>query len=91
MNRWWLGAVLLLGACGTGRGDLRHGERCRDDRQCARGLCVAGVRGDEPVCTISCAADDECPRGWSCHGVTTQNVLVCAFGGSTPFDPGGQR
>lgn len=79
-------AGLVLAACG--RGEARHGEPCRDDRECARGLCVAGVRGDQPVCTISCASDAECPRAWSCHGVTTRNVLVCAYGSSTPFDPG---
>jgi len=91
MTRWCVAAALLLVGCNTSRGELRTGDRCRDDRQCARGLCVAGVRGDAPVCTVSCAGDGECPRGWSCHGVTTQSVLVCAYGGSTPFDPTGRQ
>lgn len=84
-------AVLGLAGCGVARGDQGFGEPCTDDRQCRRGLCVAGVHGDAPVCTISCASDDECPRRWSCHGVTQASILVCAFGGSTPFDPGGER
>lgn len=78
-------------ACAAPRGDTQFGERCGDDRECQRGLCVSGVQGDAPVCTISCARDTECPQGWSCHGVTQSNVLVCASGGSTPFDPHGQH
>jgi hypothetical protein len=86
-------AVLLAtaGCSGGSRGETRFGEPCADDRQCARGLCVSGVRGDAPVCTVSCASDAECPQGWSCHGVTQSNVLVCASGGSTPFDPSGRH
>lgn len=81
----------LAAGCSRGRGDKRHGERCRDDRECSRGLCVAGVHGDEAVCTVSCASDSECPQGWTCHGVTQANVLVCSHGGATPFDPSGQH
>lgn len=83
--------LALLAGCSSARGDVEFGERCADDRACRRGLCVSGVHGDAPVCTISCAGDDQCPQGWSCHGVTQSNVLVCAFGGSTPFDPSGQH
>ncbi|AKF06477.1 hypothetical protein DB32_003626 [Sandaracinus amylolyticus] len=81
----------LAVACSSARGDRRTGQRCADDRECQRGLCVAGVRGEEPVCTVSCASDGECPQGWTCHGVTQANVLVCASGGATPFDPTGQH
>lgn len=73
-----------LAACG-GRGDARTGQPCRRDNDCAHGLCVAGVAGDEPTCTISCMASDDCPEGWSCTGVTQANVVVCARGGATPF------
>jgi hypothetical protein len=86
-----LALVLLGAACSSPRGDTQFGERCGGDRECQRGLCVSGVRGDAPVCTISCASDTECPQGWSCHGVTQSSVLVCSFGGSTPFDPSGQH
>ncbi len=77
-------ALALLTACG-GRGNVGFGERCRSDDECARGLCVAGVSGRSAVCTISCATGEDCPTGWSCHGVTQANVLVCAAGASTPF------
>lgn len=83
-------AVLAAG-CAAPRGDTRFGERCAGDRECQRGLCVSGVHGDAPVCTISCARETDCPQGWSCHGVTQANVLVCAFGGATPFDPAAQH
>jgi hypothetical protein len=76
--------VVLLAACG-GRGERRFGEHCASDNECQRGLCVAGVNGDAPVCTVSCARGSDCPEGWSCHGVTQANVLVCASGASTPF------
>lgn len=82
---------LLAAGCSSARGNTQFGERCGDDRECQRGLCVSGVRGDAPVCTVSCAGDTECPQGWSCHGVTQANVLVCSHGGSTPFDPHGQH
>jgi hypothetical protein len=76
--------AFLLVACG-GRGERRFGEQCARDNDCQRGLCVAGVSGTEPVCTISCASTTDCPHGWSCHGVTQGRVLVCASGASTPF------
>jgi hypothetical protein len=82
-------ALALLAACAGGRGDRRFGERCGDDRECARGLCVSGVAGSRPVCTVSCARDADCPRGWTCHGVTQANVLVCARGRATPIDRAG--
>jgi hypothetical protein len=85
-----LAALAALG-CSSSRGDVRFGERCRDDRECQRGLCVSGVRGDAPVCTVSCGSDDECPQGWTCHGVTQAMVLVCSHGGATPLDPSGQH
>ena len=74
----------VLAACG-GRGERRFGEHCARDSDCQHGLCVAGVRGSQPVCTVSCGATSECPQGWSCHGVTQTNVLVCSSGASTPF------
>ncbi|MBX7197609.1 MAG: hypothetical protein U0234_01195 [Sandaracinus sp.] len=77
-------SLVLLTACG-GRGDVRFGERCHSDDECAHGLCVAGVAGRNAVCTISCATGSDCPEGWSCHGVTQGNVVVCAAGASTPF------
>lgn len=77
-------ALVLVAGCG-GRGNVRFGERCHSDEECARGLCVAGVAGHNAVCTISCATGDDCPTGWSCHGVTQANVVVCAAGASTPF------
>ncbi len=75
---------LLALACGV-RGERRFGEHCASDQECKRGLCVAGVSGDEPVCTTSCGGSADCPTGWSCTGVTQRNVLVCAAGGNTPF------
>jgi hypothetical protein len=75
---------VLLAACG-GRGERRFGERCAADHECQHGLCVAGVDGPHAVCTVSCAQGSDCPDGWSCHGVTQANVLVCAAGASTPF------
>ena len=80
-------AVLIPGlfaACG-GRGERRFGEHCERDNDCQHGLCVAGVSGDAPVCTTSCGGSSECPTGWSCTGVTQNQVLVCAAGGNTPF------
>jgi len=86
MRSWPLVLVLALASAGCGRGSARTGQRCAADRDCARGLCVAGIAGgDHPVCTISCAGDDECPEGWSCSSVTQANIVVCARGSSTPF------
>ena len=79
-----LALAVLVTACG-GRGERRFGEHCASDNDCQRGLCVGGVSGDAPVCTISCASSTECPTGWSCTGVTQHQVLVCAAGGNTPF------
>ncbi len=76
-------AALTLGACG--RGDARTGQPCDGDRACARGLCVAGVAGPSGACTVSCGDDDECPQGWTCSGVTQNNVVVCSRGNATPF------
>lgn len=84
MRAGLLTVLVLLAACG-GRGERRFGERCSSDNECQHGLCVGGVHGDAPVCTLSCAATSDCPSGWSCHGVTQGNVLVCAAGASTPF------
>jgi hypothetical protein len=79
-----LALAFFLAACG-GRGERRFGEHCASDSECQHGLCVAGVGGDGPVCTVSCGGQGDCPEGWSCHGVTQNNVLVCAQGASTPF------
>lgn len=79
-----IAALVAVLGCG-GRGDKRFGERCYNDVECARGLCVAGARGDQPICTKSCARASDCPEGWSCSGVTADNVLVCAHGSGTPF------
>ncbi|MBN8612179.1 MAG: hypothetical protein J0L92_16410 [Deltaproteobacteria bacterium] len=83
--RWLRFALALLALASCGRGDARTGERCRSDRECARGLCVAGVAGERGACTVSCGGDDECPEGWSCTGVTQANVVVCSRGSATPF------
>jgi len=76
-----LGAI-LLGGC---EGDIPFGGPCGSDSDCRRGLCVAGVHGESPVCTRSCARSSECPEGWSCSGVTQHQVLVCSHGAATPF------
>lgn len=86
-------ALLALMALGTllpacGGGDARLGEPCESDDDCARGLCVGGVNGDRPACTRSCAGNEDCPHGWSCSGVTQNQVLVCSHGAATPFGDG---
>ncbi len=73
---------LAMGACG---GDKAMGEPCGGPSDCADHQCVAGIDGDEPVCTRSCASGDDCPEGWSCAGATEDMVLVCIKGGATPF------
>ncbi len=80
-------AALLVG-CGTSRGNKPSGESCGSAEECRHGLCVAGIAGDDPVCTQSCAAAADCPRGWACSGVTEENVLVCTRGAPTPFGVG---
>ena len=85
-----LSVVLVLG-CGAERGDKPTGEPCGDANECRHGLCVAGIAGDEPVCTHSCAAAADCPRGWACSGVTEENVLVCTRGASNPFGNGANQ
>lgn len=89
-----LGA-LALGACGQGEqagaGDREVGEACTAAAQCEHGLCAAGVAGEEPVCTRSCGDTSECPRGWSCSGVTDDNVLVCQRGAGNPFGVGARE
>lgn len=86
---WAPAAAVALGlaasAAGCGRGEARLGERCEVDRDCARGLCVDGVAGQHPACTVSCAENRDCPEGWSCSAVTQANVVVCARGSATPF------
>lgn len=82
----FLGSLLLV-ACG-GRGDAAFGDPCEGNDTCAEGLCIAGVDGNEPVCTKSCATSDECPEGWSCSGVTQARVLVCSHSPATPFGEG---
>ena len=80
--RFFLVAMLWLGAC---TGDKAMGDPCGSARECQDGQCVAGVDGDEPVCTRSCGGDSECPEGWSCSGATEGMVLVCVHGSSNPF------
>lgn len=80
-------AGLTLAACG-GRGEVAMGQPCERDTDCARGLCVAGVAGEQAACTRSCGRTSECPRGWACSGVTQNNVLVCSRGAPTPFGIG---
>jgi len=83
---------LALAACSDGsRGDGRVGEACQEADDCRHGLCVGGVAGDAPVCTVSCASTDECPRGWACSGLTGDNVLVCTQGAPTPFGVGARE
>lgn len=82
------GVALLLGMGCAGRGEARFGQRCERDADCQRGLCVAGVAGDAPVCTTSCGGRADCPGGWSCNGVTQANVIVCSKGAATPFGEG---
>lgn len=79
------GLILTLALVACGRGDKELGEACGDDRECAVGLCVAGVDGDAPVCTRSCARTTDCPEGWTCSGATQDNVLICVHRPSTPF------
>ncbi|GAB5548231.1 MAG: hypothetical protein SangKO_079910 [Sandaracinaceae bacterium] len=84
--------VALCFGCSDGsRGDGRTGESCQEADDCRHGLCVAGVAGDAPVCTISCASTDECPRGWACSGLTSDNVLICTQGAPTPFGVGARE
>jgi hypothetical protein len=89
----WLALAGLSLACGCGeaRGEKRMGEACASNAECSEGVCVGGVRGDDPVCTRSCANTEECPRGWACSGVTQGNVLVCSYGAPTPFGIGARE
>lgn len=84
-------AAMALAACSDGsRGNKRVGERCSENDECRHGLCVTGVAGPEGVCTRSCAASTECPRGWSCSGATQDNVVICTRGAATPFGDGNE-
>jgi len=75
--------VALVGlGCG---GDAKTGEPCGSHEDCARGRCVAGVAGPDPVCTPTCAGNEDCPEGWSCSVATENDVLVCRTGTATPF------
>lgn len=74
---------LALIACGRGRGGAPLGEPCRSDFDCAAGHC-AGPTGDQR-CSASCSRDEDCPEGWSCHGVTRNGVVVCARGAAVPI------
>lgn len=82
--------ALFAVACG-GRGEKAVGEPCGDASECRHGLCVAGVAGEAPVCTRSCASTSECPRGWSCGGVTSQDVVICTQGAANPFGIGARE
>gem|GEM_PF-3559403 len=83
-----LALATLLTIAGCGRGEARFGQSCTSDSDCQRGLCVAGVAGDAPVCTTSCGSRADCPPDWACNGVTQANVVVCSRGASTPFGEG---
>jgi len=83
-----LALATLLTLAGCGRGEARFGTPCTADSDCQRGLCVAGVAGDSPVCTTSCGSRADCPPDWACNGVTQANVVVCSRGASTPFGEG---
>lgn len=79
-------AWIAVAGCDDGAGGSRElGDRCERGEDCSSGLCVGGVDGDEPRCTRSCATELECPRGWSCSGVTENDILVCRKGAATPF------
>lgn len=77
--------LVPLAACDEGRGTKALGEPCGGDSECRSGLCVGGVVGEDPACTRSCSKSGECPDGWSCSGVTEDQVLVCRKGPATPF------
>ncbi len=82
-------ALLLAGlsavGCTSRHGHGKTGQRCSADTDCMHGLCVAGVNGKGPACTVSCAKSEQCPHGWSCSALTKNNVLVCRKGAATPF------
>ncbi len=84
-----LAALTLLAAaclgCTRGRGLAVIGDGCGSDFDCARGYCVATASSEEPVCTVTCSGNDECPAGWSCSGATERGVVVCVPGAATPF------
>lgn len=84
----------LAGLTGCGeepRGTKAMGEPCGDRRECRHGLCVAGPSGEDPMCTRSCGSTEDCPRGWSCSGVTGDHVLICSRGAPTPFGVGARE
>ena len=84
------GLLTVLASCG-GRGDKTIGDPCASASECQEGLCVGGQAGEDPVCTVSCGRTEDCPRGWSCSGVTEGNVLVCSHGAPTPFGIGARE
>ena len=89
-----IGSLLLalgFAGCSGGGGTKAMGEPCGDARECEHGLCVSGASGEDPVCTRSCASTEDCPRGWSCSGVTQDNVLICSEGAPTPFGIGARE
>lgn len=81
--RAWLVVALLLSACTRPRGAAGLGEPCRSDFDCGEGHC-AGPAGEQ-ACVPSCARDADCPRGWTCHGLTHNGVVVCARGEAVPM------
>jgi hypothetical protein len=87
--RLQLGSLLLLAlalsACEESPGVGATGDPCTGNGDCASLLCVGGIAGPDGICTVSCAANEECPEGWSCGAVTEGNVVVCRRGASTPF------
>ncbi len=76
--------VLASLGCGA-RGQGAVGEACTHREQCSSGLCVAGLGQEDPRCTRSCRSSEDCPEGWSCSGVTDENVVICQPGAATPF------
>ncbi|MEM1418159.1 MAG: hypothetical protein AAGH15_24905 [Myxococcota bacterium] len=78
-------AAACLSAGCSPRGEGAVGDECAHRDECATGLCVAGLGQEAARCTRSCRRSSECPEGWSCSGVTDENVVICQPGAATPF------
>ncbi|MEO0324447.1 MAG: hypothetical protein AAF447_15910 [Myxococcota bacterium] len=78
------GALLVAPGCAGAR-EGAVGDACAHRNECASGLCVAGLGAEGARCTRSCRTSAQCPEGWSCSGVTDENVVICQPGAATPF------